>query len=37
MEINLEIFGLILNFVGSFVLILVSIFRKWYQKDYSKY
>ena len=36
MSVNLEIWGLILNFTGSFILILVSLFGNWHQKDYSK-
>ncbi len=34
---NLILWGLIFNFVGSLVLILVTLFGKWHQKDYSKH
>lgn len=36
MVVNLTLWGLIFNFVGSFTLILVTLFGKWHQKDYSK-
>ena len=37
MEITLEVLGLIFNFVGAFVLILVSLFGKWHQKNYANH
>ncbi len=37
MIINLEILGLVFNFIGSFVLILVSLFGKWHQKNYTNH
>jgi hypothetical protein len=33
---NLEFWGLVLNFIGSSILVFVSLFGNWYQKDYSK-
>ena len=30
---NLEILGLIFNFVGSFILVLVSLFGVWHQRN----
>lgn len=35
-EMNLTLLGLIFNFMGSFILILVTLFGKWHQIDYSK-
>jgi len=32
---NLEILGLIFNFIGSFILVLVTIFGKWHQTNYT--
>ena len=36
MGISLVVLGLIFNFIGSFVLILVSLFGKWHQTRYDK-
>ena len=35
--INLNLLGLILSFIGSFVLILVSLFGKWHQIKYDNH
>lgn len=37
MTLNLATWGLILNFTGSFILFLVSIFGKWHQKTYTNH
>ena len=37
MIINLEVGGLILNFIGSLILILVTLFGKWHQKTYTNH
>jgi hypothetical protein len=36
-KMNLEIFGLILNFIGSFILILITLFGKWHQTVYGNH
>jgi len=37
MCINLVVSGLIFNFIGSFILILVSLFGKWHQIKYDNH